>query len=235
MTSSLGRCSSRATIFRASANGQAFDCSAARGKDVAGSGIARDTMNPALQNQTWNSKRADWKIAQPQVGKLALLPQSEQRPVECLPQQIVTAANRDADALTDRTASAMGPAAEFAAASGVGPVQPKGERDAVAEQKVNLAFLQRVTRRFLIGIRMQLGLSKQRPQIGLMRGTGHHRNLAALRCLGAGVVEVEVAPRHKTRRRAVIGIAEIYVLAHLRRLGDRGDHRVAVVAVQGPY
>src|SRR3974390_1798494 len=209
MTSSLGRCSSRATIFRASANGQAFDCSASARKDVAGSGIAADTMNPAWQNQTRNSKRADWKIAQPQVGKLTLLPQPEQRPVECLPQQIVATADRDADALTEETAFGIGPAAEFAAAGGVGPVQPKGERDAVAEQKVNLAFLQRLTRRFLVGIGMQLSLGKQPLQIGLMRGTGHHPDLAALQRLGADVVKVQVAPRHKTRRRAVIGIAEI--------------------------
>ena len=65
-----------------------------------------------------------------------------------------------------------------------------------------------------------------------MRGAGDHRDLPAFQRLRPHVVMLASLARHEARRRAVIGIAEIDALAHLRRLGDRGDHRVALVLVE---
>src|SRR6185369_7524965 len=71
------------------------------------------------------SIRADRKIAQPQIGEAALLPQPEQRPVERLPQQVVAPPDRDADALTEEAALDVRPAAEHAAVLRVGAVEPE--------------------------------------------------------------------------------------------------------------
>ena len=88
-----------------------------------------------LRSKKSTSIRADREITQPQVGEAALLPQPEQRPVDRLAQQIVAAFDRDADALAEEAAFHIGPAAEHAAAGGVGAVEPERERDAVAEQQ----------------------------------------------------------------------------------------------------
>src|SRR5258708_7056236 len=84
-----------------------------------------DTRNPALTRQIGASKRADREIPQPQVGVAALFPEPEQRPVERLPQQVVVAADRDADAFAEETALQIGAAAEFAAVGRVGAVEPE--------------------------------------------------------------------------------------------------------------
>ena len=87
------------------------------------------------------------------VGEAALLPEPEQRPVERLAQRVVAALDRDADAFAEIAALGERTADEFAAAGGVGPVEPEGERDAVAEQQVGLALAQRLARRFHVADR----------------------------------------------------------------------------------
>ena len=47
------------------------------------------------------SERADREITQPQIGEAALFPDTEQRPVERLPQKIVAAPYRNADTFAD--------------------------------------------------------------------------------------------------------------------------------------
>src|SRR5579871_3809827 len=49
-------------------------------------------------------KRADRKIAQPQIGVAAFFPETKQRPVQGLPQQVVALAYRNADAFAEVTA-----------------------------------------------------------------------------------------------------------------------------------
>src|SRR5262249_62210650 len=75
------------------------------------------------------SKRTDGKIAQPQVGEVALLPDAEQRPVEREPDRVITALDRDADAVRGIVAVDIGPAAQRATCIGIGPVQPARQRD----------------------------------------------------------------------------------------------------------
>ncbi len=62
-----------------------------------------------------------------------------------------------------------------------------------------------------------------------MRRAGDDRDLLAGDQFRQHVADRTVGARHKTRRRAVIGIAEIGARARLRRGGDRGDHRVAAI------
>src|ERR1700750_168006 len=92
------------------------------------------------------SERADGEVAQPQVGELALLPQTEQTPVQGLAQGVVAAADRNADALAEIAALGEGTALERAAPGGIGSVEPERERDAVAEQEIDLAAPQRFAR-----------------------------------------------------------------------------------------
>ncbi len=73
------------------------------------------------------SERADRKIAQPQIGEAALLPDAEQRPVERLPQKVVSAPNCDADTFAEETALKIGAAAKFAAVCGVGAIEPESK------------------------------------------------------------------------------------------------------------
>src|SRR5438445_9743830 len=61
------------------------------------------------------SKRADGKIAEPQIGVAAFFPEPEQRPVQRLPQQIIALADRNADALAEIAAFDEGPTREGAA------------------------------------------------------------------------------------------------------------------------
>src|SRR5438034_6203202 len=88
-------------------------------------------------------KRADGKIAQPQIGVAAFFPDPEQRPVQRLPQQIVAFANRDADALAEIAALDEWPAGERAAIGRIGAVDPERQRDRVAEDEIDLAPPQR--------------------------------------------------------------------------------------------
>src|SRR5512141_722699 len=125
---------------------------------------------------TVDLKRADREIAQPQIGEAAALPQPEQRPVERLPQQVVAALDRDADAFAEELALQERPAAEQAAIRRVGAVEPKGERNAVAEQEIDLATLEREARGGVGRIRMQLGFGEQRLQIGFVRGASDDRD-----------------------------------------------------------
>src|SRR5260370_38539633 len=99
-------------------------------------------------------------MAQPQVGEAALLPLPEQRPVQGLPQQVVAALDRDADALAEEAAFQERAAAEGAAAARIGAVEPEGERDAVAEQQIDVAVAQRRARRVGVRIGPYLGLGE---------------------------------------------------------------------------
>src|SRR3954447_20351713 len=87
-------------------------------------------------------KRADGEIAQPQVGETALLPYSEQRPVQREPDEVIAFLDGDPDAFAEITAVHERPAAERAAALGIGALDPEGERNRVAEQQVHIAGAQ---------------------------------------------------------------------------------------------
>src|ERR1700730_9374099 len=95
-------------------------------------------------------ERAHGKIAQPQIGVAALFPEPEQRPVQRLPQQIVTLAHRDADAFAEIAAFDERAAREGAAVAGIGTVDPERQRDRVAEDKIDLAAPQRLPQRLVI-------------------------------------------------------------------------------------
>src|SRR6185312_13923546 len=95
-----------------------------------------------MQNDGRGSKRADRKIAQPQVGVAALFPDPEQRPVQRLPEQIVALAHGNADALAEIAAFDKGAARKRAAILGGGAVDPERKREGVAEDVVDLAALQ---------------------------------------------------------------------------------------------
>src|SRR5947207_9993027 len=97
MTSSLGCCLSRATILRASSNGQAFECSAISRIPAAWASMVDINISVPLRGA--KSKRADGKIAQPQIGETSLLPYPEQRPVQSKPDRIIALAHGDADTL----------------------------------------------------------------------------------------------------------------------------------------
>src|SRR3984957_1052940 len=99
---------------------------------------------------TWNLKRAHRKIAQPQIGVAAFFPDPEQRPVQCLPQQVVALAHRDADALAEKAALDERPARERTAIRGIGAVDPERQRNAVAEDEIDLAAAKRQPRRVVI-------------------------------------------------------------------------------------
>src|ERR1051325_595410 len=118
------------------------------------------------------SERADGKIAQPQIGVAALLPQAEQRPVQRLPQQVIAFAYRNPDALAEIAAFDERTAAEGAALRRIGAVDPERQRDGVAENEIDLAAPQRLPERFIVRIGMQLRIGKERLQIRLMRGAG---------------------------------------------------------------
>src|ERR1700744_4723779 len=130
MTLSFGVFLSRATILRASSNGQACESSAISRSEAAGLSVtaikaffvsdARDIAPNAPRIKTgWDqnglrikmgcrSKWANGEIAQPKIGIAALLPLPEQCPIQRLAQQIVAAPHRDADALAEKTALQIG-------------------------------------------------------------------------------------------------------------------------------
>ena len=100
---------------------------------------------------------------------------------------------------------------------------------------VDVAAAKRLAR----GIRRRIGLKlhfrEQRLEIGLVRGAGDHGDLLSLQQLGAQIGGGRVAPDHKTRRHAIIGIGEIEDLSRLRRHRDRGDQRVAAIFRQSRH
>src|SRR6201997_3712724 len=116
-----------------------------------------------------NSKRADRKITQPQIRKAALLPIPKQGPVQSLPQQIIAAFDDDAHAFAKIAAFEVGTAAEYAAAGGIGTVEPERQRDAVAEQQIDILVAERLARGFRIGIGPYLGRSEHLLEEGFMR------------------------------------------------------------------
>src|SRR5216683_4987674 len=84
-------------------------------------------------------KRADGKVAQPQIGIAAFFPEPEQRPVQRLPQQIVALADGDADALAEIAALDERPARERTAFAGISAVDPERQRDRIAKDEIDLA------------------------------------------------------------------------------------------------
>src|SRR5207244_1653980 len=134
---------------------------------------------------------------------------------------------------TEKAAFQVRAAPKHAAVRGVGSIEPEGERGAVAKKEVDLAPLHRETRGVSIGIGTYLCLGEECPEIGLMRGPGDNSDLFSFKCFRTYIFERAVAASHETRRRTVIGIAEIDTRAHFRRRGDRSDDGVAVVAVEG--
>src|ERR1700689_4552046 len=96
-------------------------------------------------------KRADRKIAQPQIGVAAFFPEPEQRPVQRLPQQVVALAHGDTDAFTEITALDERAAAEGAAVAGIGAVDPERQRDRVAKNEIDFAAPQTQPQRVVVG------------------------------------------------------------------------------------
>src|SRR5689334_23052338 len=90
------------------------------------------------------SKRTDRKIAQPQVAETALLPQPEQSPVKTLTERVVAALDRDADAFAEVAAFDKRAAAKGTAILRIRAVQPEGQRNTVAEQKIDFALAERI-------------------------------------------------------------------------------------------
>src|ERR1700758_4435779 len=126
------------------------------------------------------SKRADRKIPQPQIRETALLPVPKQGPVQSLPQQIIAALDRDADALAKIAAFQKGPATEYTAAGGIGTVEPESERDAVAEQQIDVLVAERFARGFRIGVGPHLGRGEHLLEEGFMRRAGDDGDFLAL-------------------------------------------------------
>src|SRR5215470_3984973 len=126
------------------------------------------------------SKRADRKIAQPQIRETTLLPDSEYSPIECQAHRIVTLLHRDAHAFAEIAAVDVGTTAKSTAIFGIGSIEPEGERDCIAEQEIDFAAPQGEPRCVGARIGANLGLGKQSLKIGLVRGAGGHRDLLAL-------------------------------------------------------
>src|SRR5689334_14091461 len=98
------------------------------------------------------SERAHREIAQPQLGGAAFFPDPEQRPVQRLPEQVVALAHGNPDAFAEIAALDERAAGEGAALGGVGAVDPERQRDAVAEDEVDLAAAEREPQRLVIRI-----------------------------------------------------------------------------------
>src|SRR5215469_14415708 len=101
---------------------------------------------------------ADRKISQPQIGKPALLPDPEQRPIQRQPHSVVALAHGDADPFTEEAAVDVRSTAEGAAILGVGAVEPEGERDRVPKQEVDVATPQSKPRHVRVWIGPHLDL-----------------------------------------------------------------------------
>src|SRR5581483_5375282 len=185
MTSSLGFFFSRATILRASSKGHAFECSANSRKEAAISATditfsARGHYESGAPRSNCHLERTDRKIAQPQVGETAVFPQAEQRPIESAAQHLIILADGDADAFAEIAALEVRAAEKFAAFARGAAVEPKGKRNAVAENKVDLAFHQSRACCFRVRIGMQFGFGEQRFQVCLVSGAGDHSDFLAL-------------------------------------------------------
>src|SRR5262249_35383635 len=114
------------------------------------------TRKATRPRQMRHSKRTERGIPQPHAGEAAPFPQPEQRPIECLPQEIIAASDHNADAFAEKTALKIRAAAEHAAVRGVGAIEPKGKRDAVTKKEVDFASLQRKAPSVSVRIRPNL-------------------------------------------------------------------------------
>src|SRR5262249_56453805 len=112
-------------------------------------------------------KRADRKIAQPQVGEAALLPDPKQRIVEREPDRVIAALDRDADPFPEIAAVDIGATAKPTAVVGVGAVEPERERDRVAEHEIDVAAAQGEPSNVGTRIGPHLHLPEQPPPPGL--------------------------------------------------------------------
>src|SRR5215471_1988176 len=142
-------------------------------------------------------KRADRKIAQPEIGEEALLPEAEERPIERLPQRIVAALDRDADPFAEKAALGIGAADKEAAIGGFGAVEPKRECKSVSEHEIHLPPLQGLTGGLCGRIGPDLSLGEQGPQIGFVCGAGDDADLLCLEMLRVRVVDPGVASCHE--------------------------------------
>src|SRR5262245_36180657 len=91
---------------------RSHSCAASRSSIAISSTSARRSSR--LPTISKRSKRADRKIAQPEVRESPQLPHAEQRKIEHEPHRIVAASHGDPDALTEMAAVEIGPAAEGA-------------------------------------------------------------------------------------------------------------------------
>src|SRR6202040_1247344 len=105
---------------------------------------------------------------------------AEQRPVERLAQRVVAAPHGDADAFAEVAALGERAAAEPAAVPGIRAVEPEGDLDSVAEQKIDLAAAQPLARGLPGGIGLRLRLGEESLGVSLVRGPGDHGDLLAL-------------------------------------------------------
>src|SRR5262249_3363171 len=129
---------------------------------------------------TRGSKRTDREIAQPQIGKTALLPDPEQRPIERQPDRVISLCDTNAEASAEVASADGGPAAKGTAILGIGAVEPERERDRIAEQEIDVAAPQREPRQVRARIGANLDLGKQGLKISLMRCAAHHPHLLPL-------------------------------------------------------
>src|SRR5262245_29867930 len=161
------------------------------------------------------SERRDRKITQPQFGEPAFFPQPEQCPIECLPQQIIAASDRDTDAFAKKATLQIGTPAEHAAICGICAIEPKSERDAVAEQQVDFTAFQRKT--CGIGVRKgaRLSFGEKRLEVSLMRSACDNCDLFSFKKFRTDALNRTVAPDDKSRGRSVIRIAEINPRPHV--------------------
>src|SRR5256885_14896265 len=121
---------------------------------------------PSRNDRAWDFlKRADGEIPQPQIGVAAFFPDTKQRPVQRLPQQVVALAHGDADTLAEIAALDKRPAAERAAFAGIRAVDPEGQRDRIAEYEIDLTAPQRQPQRVVIRIGVQFGIGEHRLEI----------------------------------------------------------------------
>src|SRR4029078_531515 len=178
------------------------------------------------------SKRADREIAQPQVCNTPVPPRENRAPFEPLPQQIVAAPHRDADALTEKPALQIGAASEHATIGRVSAIEPESQRNSVTEQKIDLAALERKARCVSIGEWTKLSFGEQRLQKCFVRGACDNSDLFSLEGLRADVLDCAVTARNEPGRCAVIWIAEIDTCSHVRSGCNRCNDGIAVVAVE---
>src|SRR5262245_38873436 len=86
-----------------------------------------DTRNATPVRQMCRLERRDREITQPQFSEPAFFPQPEQRPIECLPQQIIAASNRYTDAFAKKATLKIRTPSKHAAICGIRTIEPKSE------------------------------------------------------------------------------------------------------------